>query len=58
MNTAISTLKKRAPRQVTNKPLVYDALPLICEPDEQWSFVENKKQQNCLWYMIDTKIKK
>ncbi|PHM38430.1 transposase [Xenorhabdus mauleonii] len=32
-------------------------MTLICELDEQWSFVGNKKQRHWLWYAFDTKRK-
>jgi len=28
---------------------------LICEPDEQWSFVGSKARQHWLWYAYNTK---
>jgi len=31
---------------------------IICEADEQWSFVGNKKRQHWLWYALDSKRKK
>lgn len=32
--------------------------PLICELDEQWSFVGNKGHWHWLWYVFDTKRKR
>lgn len=32
-------------------------MTLICEVDEQWSFVGNKKNRHWLWYAFDTKRK-
>lgn len=33
-------------------------MALICELDEQWSFVKNKRHRHWLWYAFDTKRKR
>lgn len=48
INAVVRTLKKLSPRQVTFLPLDNLHIELLCEVDEQWSFVANKKQQRCL----------
>lgn len=35
-----------------------DDVTLICELDEQWSFVGNKSKRHWLWYAFDTKRKR
>lgn len=40
---------------MTSAPVAHAYVCLICEVDEQWSFVGNKKQQHWLWYAFDTK---
>ncbi|CEF30627.1 hypothetical protein XNW1_2720005 [Xenorhabdus nematophila str. Websteri] len=40
--------KKLRPRWVTTLPLDNLEIQLICEVDEMWSFVSNKKQQRWL----------
>lgn len=35
-----------------------DDVELICELDEQWSFVGNKSNRHWLWYAFDTKRKR
>ncbi|WP_086004392.1 IS1 family transposase [Photobacterium marinum] len=50
LNTVLRTLKKFQPRQVTLVPFDKAEIELICEVDEQWSFVQNKKNQRWLWY--------
>ncbi|WP_208612550.1 IS1 family transposase [Xenorhabdus vietnamensis] len=50
INTVIRTFKKLTPRQVTTLPLTGSEIHLVCEIDEQWSFVGNKKNQRWLWY--------
>ncbi|EFB72122.1 IS1 transposase [Providencia rustigianii DSM 4541] len=32
-------------------------IELLCEVDEQWSFVANKKQQRWLWYAWEPRLK-
>ncbi|WFQ80061.1 IS1 family transposase [Xenorhabdus sp. SF857] len=50
INTVLRTPKKLEPRQVTTLPLAANNIHIICEIDEQWSFVGNKKNQRWLWY--------
>ncbi|QTL39800.1 IS1 family transposase [Xenorhabdus budapestensis] len=57
INTVIPHFKKLSPKQVTTRQAVYEDVTLICELDEQWSFVGNKKQRHWLWYAFDTKRK-
>lgn len=40
---------------MTSAPVAHADVYLICEVDEQRSFVGNKKQQHWLWYAFDTK---
>ncbi|MDC9623944.1 IS1 family transposase [Xenorhabdus sp. XENO-7] len=49
LNVGINTVKLE-PRQVTTRPLAGSEIHIICEIDEQWSFVGNKKNQRWLWY--------
>jgi insertion element IS1 protein InsB len=37
--------------------VAYEDVALICEIDEQWSYVGNKKNRHWLWYAFDTKRK-
>ncbi|WP_354007591.1 IS1 family transposase [Endozoicomonas lisbonensis] len=48
--TVIKPLKKLVPRQVTSLPFDNEELVLICQMDEQWSYVGNKKNQRWLFY--------
>lgn len=59
INTVIRTLKKLLPKQVTTRTVAYEDVTLICEIDEQWSYVgNNKKNRHWLWrYAFDTKRK-
>ncbi|MGJ0639107.1 IS1 family transposase [Xenorhabdus bovienii] len=50
-------MKKLSPKQVTSRQIAYDDVTLICELDEQGSFVGKKKQRHWLWYAFDTKRK-
>lgn len=51
INTVIRTLKKRSPRRITSSLLAHADVALICELDEQWSFVGSKARQHWLWYV-------
>ena len=54
INTVIRTLKNS--RQSNNVFAVAHAdVALICELDEQWSFVGSKARQHWLWYAYNTK---
>ncbi|HBN1934233.1 TPA: IS1 family transposase [Escherichia coli] len=55
INTVIRTFKKLSPRRITSAPVAHADVALICEPDEQWSFVGSKAQQHWLWYAYNTK---
>ncbi|HEY3984347.1 IS1 family transposase, partial [Cedecea sp.] len=55
INTVIRGLKKLAPKQVTSSPVAHADVALICELDEQWSFVGSKTRQHWLWYAYNTK---
>ncbi|MGC8400356.1 IS1 family transposase [Enterobacter mori] len=55
INTVIRTLKKLSPRRITSAPVAHADVALICELDEQWSFVGSKAQQHWLWYAYNTK---
>ncbi|HEF0021365.1 TPA: IS1 family transposase [Citrobacter amalonaticus] len=57
INTVIRTLKKVAPKQVTSRTVAYEDMALICEIDEQWSYIGNKKNRHWLRYAFDTKRK-
>lgn len=57
INTVIRTLKKVAPKQVTSRTVAYEDMALICEIDEQWSYIGNKKNRHWLGYAFDTKRK-
>ncbi|MGC8401268.1 IS1 family transposase [Enterobacter mori] len=54
INTVIRTLKS-SPRRITSAPVAHADVALICELDEQWSFVGSKAQQHWLWYAYNTK---
>ncbi|EPL7543803.1 IS1 family transposase [Klebsiella pneumoniae] len=56
INTVIRTFKKLAPKRITSSPVAHADVALICELDEQWSFVGSKAQQHWLWYAYNTKI--
>ncbi|ASG89420.1 IS1 family transposase [Salmonella enterica] len=55
INTVIRTFKKLAPKRITSSPVARADVALICELDEQWSFVGNKARQHWLWYAYNTK---
>ncbi|WP_155963373.1 IS1 family transposase [Enterobacter sp. BIDMC 29] len=55
INTVIHTFKKLAPKQITSSPVAHADVALICELDEQWSFVGSKARQHWLWYAYNTK---
>ncbi|MEZ8193076.1 IS1 family transposase [Vibrio splendidus] len=57
-NTVLRTFKKLSPRQVTTIPFDIANIELICEVDEQWSFVGNKKNQRWLWYAWEPRYKR
>lgn len=47
--------KKLAPKRITSSPVAHADVALICELDEQWSFVGSKARQHWLWYACNTK---
>lgn len=51
-------LEKLSPRQVTSWPLNNLHIELLCEVDEQWSLSLIKKQQCCLWYAWEPRLKR
>lgn len=55
--TDADTLNQRSLgfQRVTSSPVVHDDVALLCESDEQWSFVGSKAQQRWLWYAYNTK---
>ncbi|WP_134801625.1 IS1-like element IS1N family transposase [Shigella dysenteriae] len=55
INTVIRTFKKLTPKQITSSPVAHADVALICELDEQWSFVGSKARQHWLWYAYNTK---
>ncbi|QPW27779.1 IS1 family transposase [Edwardsiella ictaluri] len=55
INTVIRTLKNGAPKRITSSPVAHIDVALICELDEQWSFVGSKARQHGLWYAYNTK---
>ncbi|EPL6862619.1 IS1 family transposase [Klebsiella grimontii] len=40
---------------MTSSPVAYADVALICELDEQWTFVGSKALQHWLWYAYNTK---
>ncbi|EAW1231035.1 IS1 family transposase [Salmonella enterica] len=58
INTVVRTFKKLAPRYVTKLPLDYLQIQLICEVNEMWSFISNKKQQRWLWQAWEPRLKR
>ncbi|ENF4439120.1 IS1 family transposase, partial [Salmonella enterica subsp. enterica serovar Anatum] len=58
INAVVRTFKKLSPRCVTTHPLDNLQIQLICEVDEMWSFVGNKKQQRWLWYAWEPRLKR
>ncbi|MBC3382239.1 IS1 family transposase [Serratia fonticola] len=58
INAVVRTFKKLSPRCVTTLPLDNLQIQLICEVDEMWSFVGNKKQQRWLWYAWEPRLKR
>ncbi|MDE1485752.1 IS1 family transposase [Xenorhabdus bovienii] len=56
--TVMKTFKKLTPRHVTTLPLEGKNIQLICEIDEQWSFVGNKQNQRWLWYAWEPRLKR
>ncbi|ELM6648790.1 IS1 family transposase [Vibrio vulnificus] len=57
-NTVLRTFKKLSPRQVTSIPFDKANISLICEVDEQWSFVGKKKNRRWLWYAWEPRYKR
>ncbi|MGU3239249.1 IS1-like element ISPda1 family transposase [Photobacterium damselae subsp. piscicida] len=57
-NTVLRTFKKLTPKQVTTIPFDIAHIELICEVDEQWSFVGKKKNQRWLWYAWEPRYKR
>ncbi|WNT51918.1 IS1-like element IS1N family transposase [Shigella dysenteriae] len=55
INTVIRTFKKLTPKRITSLPVAHADVALICELDEQWSFVGSKARQHWLWYAYNTK---
>ncbi|WNT52226.1 IS1-like element IS1N family transposase [Shigella dysenteriae] len=55
INTVIRTFKKLTPKRITSPPVAHADVALICELDEQWSFVGSKARQHWLWYAYNTK---
>ncbi|RTD79036.1 MULTISPECIES: IS1-like element IS1N family transposase [Klebsiella pneumoniae complex] len=55
INTVIRTLGKLTPKRITSSPVAHADVALICELDEQWSFVGSKARQHWLWYAYNTK---
>ncbi len=49
---------KLSPRCVATLPPDNPLIQLICEVDEMWSFVGNKKQQRWLWYAWEPRFKR
>lgn len=58
INAVVRTLKKLSPRNVTTLSLDNLQVQLICEVDEMWSFVGNKKRQRWLWYASERRLKR
>ena len=50
--------KKLAPPQVTSLPFDREELVLICQMDEHWSYVANKKNQRWLFYAWEPRYQK
>ncbi|OKP01943.1 transposase [Xenorhabdus eapokensis] len=57
INTVIRTLKN-SPKKCDRLPLEGNEIQLICEVDEQWSFVSSKKNQRWLWYAWEPRLKR
>ncbi|WP_134805587.1 IS1-like element IS1N family transposase [Shigella dysenteriae] len=57
INTVIRTFKKLTPKRITSSPVAHADVALICELDEQWSFVGSKARQHWLWYAYNTKTR-
>ncbi|WP_134805542.1 IS1 family transposase [Shigella dysenteriae] len=55
INTVIRLFKKLTPKRITSSPVAHADVALICELDEQWSFVGSKARQHWLWYAYNTK---
>ncbi|MBD2785322.1 hypothetical protein ID858_14980 [Xenorhabdus sp. DI] len=45
----VISYQKLTPRNVTTLPLAGSDIQIICEMDEQWSFVGHKQNQRWLW---------
>lgn len=57
LKVGINTVKKLSPKQVTTRTAAYEDVTLICEIDEQWSYVGNKKNRHWMWYVFDTQTR-
>ncbi|WP_420497883.1 IS1 family transposase [Xenorhabdus khoisanae] len=57
-STVLNTPKKLNPRNVTTLPLEDSDIQIICEIDEQWSFVGCKHNQRWLWYAWEPRMKR
>ncbi|AUL84111.1 IS1 family transposase [Escherichia coli] len=55
INTVIRTLKNSRQKRITSSPVAHADVALICELDEQWSYVGSKARQHWLWYAYNTK---
>ncbi|MFA2401659.1 IS1 family transposase [Escherichia coli] len=55
INTVIRTLKNSRQSGITSSPVAHADVALICELDEQWSYVGSKARQHWLWYAYNTK---
>ncbi|AHA68106.1 Transposase [Shigella dysenteriae 1617] len=51
----VSRALKSSPKRITSSPVAHADVALICELDEQWSFVGSKARQHWLWYAYNTK---
>ncbi len=58
INAVMRILKNSPPRNVTNLPIDKAEIKIICEVDEQGSFVANKKNQRWLWYAWEPLFKR
>ncbi|WP_211831119.1 IS1 family transposase [Kistimonas asteriae] len=57
-NTVFRHFKKLSPQQVTSHPFEKARVELLCEMDEQWSFVGNKRNQWWLFYAWEPRFKR
>ncbi|WP_155271211.1 IS1 family transposase [Xenorhabdus bovienii] len=58
INSVVRGFKKLKPRCVTTLPLDKVNVQLICDVDEVWSFVGNKKYRRWLWYAWEPRLKR